>query len=98
MSGFSRIDSWSTSPVSTDGFAAGLSMGMLEAKRGGLLRALQLRFSAVTPAEVAATIREMDDLDRLDRWIDHALTASSLESFLTHVGASDAMARNGSRR
>jgi hypothetical protein len=98
MSGFSRIDSWSTSPVSSDGFAAGLSMGMLEAKRGGLLRTLQLRFSGITPAEVAATIREMDDLDRLDRWIDHAVTASSLESFLTHVGASDALVRTAGRR
>jgi len=69
-----------------DGFAAGLTMGMLEAKRWSILRALQLRFCANAPADLTASIRAMDDCDRLDVWYDAAITAPCLDTFRGMIG------------
>ena len=74
-------------------FASGLSLGMIEAKRRDVLRTYQLRFHASADAEVAATVRSMDDIDRLDRWLDAAVTAPSADVFIGMVTASDAINR-----
>jgi len=68
-----------------DGFAAGLSMGMVEAKRWAVTRALQLRFCG-PPADLAASIKTMDDCDRLDAWYDAAITAPCLDTFRGIIG------------
>lgn len=74
-------------------FASGLSLGMIEAKRRDVLRTFQLRFHASADPELAATVRAMDDIDRLDRWLDAAVTAPTADVFEGMVTAGDAMAR-----
>ena len=79
------MSAWNNEPWAasggTDGFAAGLAMGMLEAKRADVTRAIQLRFSETVPHDLTASIRNIEDLDRLDRWLDAAITASSIDVF-----------------
>lgn len=77
----------------TDGFAAGLAMGMLEAKRADVARAIQLRFSETVPHDLTASIRNIDDLDRLDRWLDAAITAGSIDVFRSMTEWGDKSAR-----
>lgn len=74
-------------------FASGLTMGMLEAKRADLLRILQLRYRSVVPNEISAAVRTITDLDRLDRWLDTAITAPCLDTFRLVVSAMDGAAR-----
>jgi hypothetical protein len=77
-----------------------MALGMLEARRADLMRALQLRFQSSPPAEWAAAVRSLDDLNRLSRWFDAALTAPSLDMFCAVVTAADvaAAARNKNGR
>jgi hypothetical protein len=86
-------DIWSGSVQQPEGFAAGLSMGMLEAKRWSVLRALQLRFRGLAPADLSASIRSMDDCDRLDVWYDAAVTAPCLDTFRGMIGQFHCTAR-----
>lgn len=88
-------DPWA-SHGAPDGFAAGLAMGMLEAKRGDVVRAIQLRFSESVPHDLTASIRNIDDLDRLDRWLDAAITASSIDTFRSMTEWADQAARRKS--
>src|SRR5262245_41503555 len=90
-------DPWKA-PEAPDGFAAGLAIGMLETKRGDLLRAIQLRFCSSVPLDLAAAIRAMDDLDHLDRWLDAALTAPGLDSFRTMTDWADVSAQQTQRK
>jgi hypothetical protein len=64
-----------------EGRAEGLALGMTEAKRTDVLRALLLRFQGHPPPDITAAVREMTDLDLLARWFDAAVTAPSLEAF-----------------
>ncbi|MBX7105532.1 MAG: hypothetical protein K1X57_15720 [Gemmataceae bacterium] len=88
-------DPWAAGSLGSkpDGFAGGLTMGMIEAKRADVLRALQLRYRVSVPAELSAAVREMEDLDRLDRWLDTALTAPCLDTFRMVVARTDAAHR-----
>src|SRR5262245_48301546 len=85
----SQIDA-SRNEGRTEGVAEGMALGMLQAHRADVLRALQLRFHAVPPAEVAAAVCALNDLDRLSRWFDAALTAPNLELFRAVTAATDA--------
>lgn len=87
-------DPWSNT-VGPDGFAAGLAMGMLEAKRADVVRAIQLRFCTDVPSELSVVIRGMDNLDQLDRWLDAALTAPGIDAFRTMTSWADNSARRG---
>jgi hypothetical protein len=86
MATASWSESWNNSAQQPEGFAAGLSMGMLEAKRWGVLRAIQLRFQGVVPTDLAASVRSIDDLDRLDTWYDAAITAPCVDTFRGMIG------------
>jgi hypothetical protein len=91
------IEAW-RSEGRAEGVAEGMAMGMLEARRADVMRALQLRFQAAPPAELAAAVRGLDDLKRLSRWFDAALTAPSLELFRAMVVAGDAPREHGAAR
>lgn len=84
---------WSSNLPQPDGFAAGLTMGMLEAKRWSVLRALQLRFCRSAPSDLTASIRSIDDCDRLDVWYDAAITAPCLDTFRGMIGQHQLNAR-----
>src|SRR5437870_2486349 len=45
------------------------------------------------PPKVAAAVRAMEDLDRLDRWLDAALTAPCLDIFRAMTTTADTSAR-----
>ena len=79
-------DLWSGSAQQPEGFAAGLSKGMLEAKRWGILRAIQLRFRGTVPSDLSASVRSIDDPDRLDTWYDAAITAPCVDTFRGMIG------------
>ena len=89
MSTAAWADPWDPSAEPPDGFAAGLSMGMLEAKRRDVLRTIQLRYRANVPSDMAAQVRSIDELDRLDRWLDAAITAPNYEVFRATVAWAD---------
>lgn len=91
MTSSAWTEAWTAAPP--EGFAAGLSMGMLEAKRGDVLRAIHLRFRGIVPSDLSAAVRSMEDLDQLDRWFDAALTAPELDTFRSMASLSDAAAR-----
>lgn len=76
-----------------EGLAEGMALGMLEARRADLLRALQMRFQAAPPAELIAAVRAANDLNRLARWFDAAVTAPSLDVFRAVVAAIESAAR-----
>jgi hypothetical protein len=90
-------DPWKV-PEAPDSFASGLAMGMLETKRRDLLRAIQLRFCSTVPNDLAATIRAMDDLDHLDRWLDVALTASGIDTFRAMTDWADSTAHQNRKK
>lgn len=96
MSAFGWNDPWQAATPPSD-FAAGLAMGMLETKRSDILRTIQLRFCTDLPIDLAAAIKAMDNLDDLDRWLDAALTASSLDAFRSTTTWADSAARKTAR-
>ena len=75
-----------------EGRAEGMALGMLETRRSDLMRALSLRFQAALPAELSAAVRTIEDLNRLTRWFDAALTAPNLDLFRAVVTAGDVAA------
>lgn len=54
--------------------------------RANLLRALQLRFQTPLPADLAAAIAALNDLEEVSRWFDASQTADSLAAFRAAVG------------
>jgi hypothetical protein len=54
--------------------------------RADLLRVLRARFPSPVPADLAAAIAELNDLDQLTLWLDAAATAASLDAFRAAVG------------
>lgn len=76
-----------------EGLAEGMALGMLEARRADVLRALQMRFQAMPPAELIAAVRAATDLGRLARWFDAAVTAPSLDVFRAVIAAADCGAK-----
>jgi hypothetical protein len=60
--------------------AEGETKGKIEGKAETLLRVLRLRFGAV-PGDVETTIRAETDLNKLDVWVDAAVTAAGLADF-----------------
>jgi hypothetical protein len=55
------------------------------AKSDALVRVLQRRFPPV-PRDLEERIRSCTDADQLDRWIDTAAPATSLEEFRREAG------------
>ena len=71
------------------------AQGKAETKAEDVLHALRKRLSAELPADVEQAIRSTSDLDELNRWFDHALTASTMAAFRRLSGLK---APNGSGR
>jgi hypothetical protein len=88
------IQSW-RNEGRAEGFAEGMALGMLESRRQAISRAVQLRFMTAVPAELAAALRQSDNLDRLAKWLDAALTAPSLEAFYVQVAQMERSAPHG---
>ena len=61
-----------------EGRQEGLQEGLLEGKRDDLLRILSTRFGPV-PERTASQVRALDSIEALDRYLDRAVTAISLE-------------------
>jgi hypothetical protein len=57
----------------------------VETKRGALERVFRARFKAAVPPDLQAAIRHLKGLDDLDRWLDAAATAESLDEFRATV-------------
>jgi hypothetical protein len=76
-----------------EGVAEGMARGMLEARRADVLRALQVRFAAVPPHDVTAEVRGIEEMDRLCRWFDAALTAPTMDMFRAVVTGGDSAAQ-----
>jgi hypothetical protein len=77
------LEGWNvkTSEVVEEWKAEGRAEGQLQATRGKLLRALQVRFGPDLPGELVKAIEEESNASALDRWFDLALTAPSLDRF-----------------
>jgi hypothetical protein len=56
--------------------------GRTEALVEVILRGFRVRFRCEPSAEILARIQKEQNLDRLNRWVDAALSANSLEEFL----------------
>src|SRR6266540_2595323 len=56
-----------------------------DAVRGNVLRALELRFRAPVPADLAEAVRALTDLRELGRWFDASQTATSIKEFRNAV-------------
>ncbi len=63
------------------GFKRGKAEGKAEGKADALLHVLARRFSNAVPADLEALIRATTELERLDRWLDLAFEAASLDEF-----------------
>ena len=59
----------------------GEAKGKAEGKAKTLLRVLERRFASNVPADLDAAIRGTTDLARLERWVDLAFEAGSLDEF-----------------
>jgi hypothetical protein len=68
-----------------EGRVEGMAEGKAEGKADALLRLLAKRFGAV-PDEVSAAVRAGADAARLDRLLDDALDAASLDQFRARAG------------
>ena len=68
------------------GRAEGRAKGEAESWVWSLLRVLEWRFPPGAPAEMAARIRAVADLEQLRRWFDLAFTADSLDAFRQVAG------------
>jgi hypothetical protein len=55
--------------------------GLAEGKAETLLQVLERRFETKVPADLDAVIRGTADLARLERWVDLAFQAGSVEEF-----------------
>ncbi len=66
--------------------AEGEAKGEIKGETNALLAVLASRFSPGAPAEVAAAIRAVQDLERLRNWIHAAATAASLDAFRQAAG------------
>jgi hypothetical protein len=53
--------------------------------RDHLLRLLQLPFPGPLPQDLMTTLQTTSDLDKLDHWVDAAVTVPSLEAFRAAV-------------
>jgi hypothetical protein len=67
------------------GWAEGKREGVTEGLARALLHVLERRFQAV-PEDIAAAIRACYRDEQLDRWLDAAVTAPSLEQFRQEAG------------
>jgi Putative transposase, YhgA-like len=63
------------------GEAKGEAKGKAEGKAETLLRVLERRFATNVPADLDVAIRGTTDLARLERWVDLAFEAGSLDEF-----------------
>ena len=75
-----------------EGMAEGLAIGMLEARRSDVLKVMRLRFPEA-PYDVIATIRGINDLDQLTRWLESAIVATTLDMFLSMATSADQRAK-----
>jgi hypothetical protein len=59
----------------------GLERGRAEGQAKMLLRAVQRRYDAPVPEDLAARIRDTTDLALLEQWLDWTYEIASLEEF-----------------
>jgi predicted transposase YdaD len=64
-----------------EGRVDGRAEGKAEGKADTLLQILELRLTTEVPADLAVTVRATRDLRQLERWVDVALQANSLDEF-----------------
>ena len=64
-----------------EGKAEGEAKGNAKGKADALLHVLGRRFAHGVPTELEALIRATTELERLDRWLDLAFEAGSLDEF-----------------
>jgi hypothetical protein len=57
-----------------------------EARREDVLKALELRFQIQVPADLAAAVNTLPNLEEASRWFEASQTARSLEDFRATVG------------
>jgi hypothetical protein len=65
----------------TEGKAKGKAEGKAEAKAEDVISALRLRFGKKLPKQLQRLISQTTDLGLLDRWLEAAITAESLDAF-----------------
>ncbi len=75
-----------------EGFAEGMAMGILEARRSDLIKLLRVKFPDA-PYEITGSIRGMSDIDQVGRWFEAALVAPNTDLF--RIMANDADNRLG---
>ncbi|HEV3023036.1 MAG TPA: hypothetical protein VGX76_11225 [Pirellulales bacterium] len=63
------------------GFKKGKAEGEAKGKADSLVHVLGRRFARGVPADLEVVIRATSDLERLDRWLDLAFEAASLDEF-----------------
>jgi predicted transposase YdaD len=68
-----------------EGKAEGKMEGKAEGKVEAILRVLRKRFGEL-PERLTASVRACADVDRLDRGLDAALDAATLDQFLQQTG------------
>jgi hypothetical protein len=76
-----RREAAARSEGEAEGKAAGKAEGRVEGTAVAILRVLEIRGIVVSPAQ-RQTILGCDDLDRLDRWLSRAVSASSADEAL----------------
>lgn len=76
------LEDWNMpeSQVVKEWIAMGEERGRRETLRSTLIHALKIRFGPL-PTDLVTSIHSENDLDRLSRWFDAALTCPSLEQF-----------------
>jgi hypothetical protein len=81
---FQVLEGWNmkSSPFLDEVRAEGRTQGRAEARAEDILRFVRLRFRTEPTAEIRARIQSEHNLDRLNRWVDAAAAANSLEEFL----------------
>jgi hypothetical protein len=67
------------------GEAIGQKIGWLYASQTILLRILELKFGDSVPRHLKSTITEWTVQRTLDRWLDNAVMATSIEVFLSQM-------------
>lgn len=71
-----------------------ITQWLAEGRRADILCVLRLRFRAEAPPDLAAAIDAIVDEEELNRWLDAAVTAPSLDAFRAAVSHNGAVAQS----
>ena len=79
-----QVPAWQAQ-ARVEGRIEGRAEGEVERLRAVILRALELRFRSAVPADLAAAVAGIADVEELSRWLDRTQTSDSLEDFRAAV-------------